>query len=251
VSDAPLVHPSWTADARSVLARACERHGGWACWRSLERVRLGITVLRGGIPWMKGVGRTFPAPHVVDVSPHARRTVFARYPDAAHDGVFEDGAVAIRARADAALAATSTTPRADASRHWRWTPLDALYFFGYALWHYHTLPFSLADARLLDARRVGHHDALRVELPDDVPTHCRRQTFWFAPDGLLVRHDYHAEVVGVWATGAHLWRRHRDVDGIPIAMERHVVPLLAGRTLPVPALHAELDDAAVAYTARG
>jgi hypothetical protein len=177
--------------------------------------------------------------------------VFARYPDAAHDGVFENGAVAIRARADGATVATTATPRADAARHWRWTPLDALYFFGYALWHYHTLPFSLGDATLLGAHRAGGHDALRVELPADVPTHCRRQVFWFDGDGLLVRHDYHAEVVGFWASGAHLWRRHRDVDGIPIAMERHVVPALAGRTLPFPALHAELDDAAVAYTARG
>jgi hypothetical protein len=65
-----------------------------------------------------------------------------------------------------------------------------------------------------------------------------------------VRHDYHAEVVGAWAHGAHHWRRHRDVDGIPIALERHVVALVAGRTLPLPALHAEIADAAVAYTAR-
>lgn len=251
MSDAPAAHASWTGDASAVLARACERHGGWARWRALERVRLRVVVLRGGIPWLKGVGRTFPAPGVVEIAPHARRTVFLGWPDAAHDGVFADGVVAIRARADGATAATTATPRADASRHSRWTPLDALYFFGYALWHYHTLPFGLADARLLDARRMGGRDALRVELPAGVPAHCRRQTFWFDADGLLVRHDYHAEVVGAWARGAHLWRRHRDVDGVPIAMERHVVPLLGSRTLPVPALHAELDDAAVAYTGRG
>lgn len=251
MSDAPAAHPSWTADARAVLARACERHGGWARWQALERVRLRVAVLRGGIPWVKGVGRTFPPPGVVEITPHARRTVFLGWPDAAHDGVFDDGAVGIRIRSDGTIVATTATPRADATRHWRWTPLDALYFFGYALWHYHTLPFTLGAARLLDARRVDGRDALRVELPADVPTHCRRQTFWFAGDGLLVRHDYHAEVVGLWARGAHLWRRHRDVDGIPIAMERHVVPALAGRTVPVPALHARIDDAAVAYTGRG
>ncbi|MCW5893687.1 MAG: hypothetical protein KIT14_24500 [bacterium] len=251
MSDAPPAHPSWTADARSVLDRACERHGGWTRWRALEHVRLGVAVLRGAIPWLKGAGRTFPVPRAVEVAPHARRASFARYPDDAHDGVFADGGVAIRARAGSALVATTPTPRTDAARHWRWTPLDALYFFGYALWHYHTLPFTLAAARLLVRRRAGGHDVLQVAFPPDVPTHSRRQTFWFAADGLLVRHDYHAEVVGRWARGAHLWRRHRDVDGIPIALERHVVPTVGDHTLPFPALHAELDDVAVAFSVGG
>lgn len=244
------VDPTWTPAARAVLERACARHGGWERWRALDTVTLTFAVLRGGIPWLKGVGRSFPMPTRVVIAPHARRTVMERYPDDAHDGVFANGTVALRRRADGTLVPVPGDARAAARGHWRWTPADALYFFGYALAHYHALPFTLGAARLLAARVVDGHDVLAVELPADLPTHCRRQRFWLDGSGLLVRHDYHAEVVGRWARGAHLWRRHREVAGIPIAMERHVVPAFGDRTVPVAALHAELGDAAVACSAR-
>jgi hypothetical protein len=39
------------------------------------------------------------------------------------------------------------------AKYRRWSPIDALYFFGYALWHYHVLPFALAEAQFLRVLR--------------------------------------------------------------------------------------------------
>jgi hypothetical protein len=125
-----------------------------------------------------------------------------------------------------------------------------MYFFGYALSHYHALPFTLCDARLLEmtpASRSRPWDVLEVLLPADVPSHCRRQAFYFDAEGQLVRHDYHAEVVGVWARGAHFWKRQRRIDGLPISFERHVFARLGRQPCPPTALRATFAAAEVEF----
>jgi hypothetical protein len=120
------------------------------------------------------------------------------------------------------------------ARRRRWSLLDAACFFGYAVTHYHALPFTLPEGRLL------HHrgDVLTVELPASLHTHSR-QTFHFG--GLIRRHDYVADIVGWWARGTHLWCDYTTVDGFPVARTRHVVARLGGLPLlPFVALHADL-----------
>ena len=78
----------------------------------------------------RGVELAVPA---ADVAP-GRRVVFS-------EGQVQllDGPTILEARA---------RPRdsfAGLRKHRRWSPLDALYFFGYAVTHYHSLPFSLTD----------------------------------------------------------------------------------------------------------
>ena len=118
---------------------------------TLEFVELG-----GVLPWLKGVGATFPMPGRLRVYPHERRTVFEKYPDSNHRGVFEgDGSASIEVTSDAEPRSRGGDHRATFglfSRNRRWQPVDALYFFGYAVLHYHSLPFTLTEAEL----RSGH-----------------------------------------------------------------------------------------------
>jgi hypothetical protein len=79
-----------------------------------------------------------------------------------------------------------------------------VYFFGYALWHYHVLPFTLGEARLVHVlEHRGMPEGIDVVFPQHVHTHCRRQQFYFGADGRIVRHDYVADVIGAWARGSH------------------------------------------------
>jgi hypothetical protein len=132
----------------------------------------------------------------------------------------------------------------------RWSPLQALYFLGYAVTHYHALPFTLVDARPLGLARarVGGQRlrGVRVDLPDGLHTHSRIQTFYFEEDGLLRRHDYVAEVVGPWARGAHSWEDFALAGDLAVARRRHVVARLGARPLPVTVLHAELTEISAA-----
>ncbi|HVZ39680.1 MAG TPA: hypothetical protein VHI13_10420 [Candidatus Kapabacteria bacterium] len=248
------IHSSWTPRAAGVLARACEGYGGADAWRAIRVVRLVPTELRGMIPWMKGFGRTFSMPSAFEIFPRDRQARFLDYPERGCVGAYHDGAVRIE-RATGELLTESRDHRRTfhgLAKYRRWTPADALYFFGYALTHYHSLPFTLGDARLIESSVAGTRsaplDVLNVEFPAELHTHCRRQRFYIDEAGSIVRHDYHAEVVGWPARGAHYWNRQHVVNGFPIALERHVVARVGSRTLPfIVALHAAFRAAEVEH----
>ena len=103
------------------------------------------------IPSLKGVGHTFPLPPRIDVYPHESRAVFHDYPAAGQRGTFTAGAVELREAGGGVLAANADARASFRGlRKWRrWQPADALYFFGYALTHYHSLPFTLRAGRPL------------------------------------------------------------------------------------------------------
>jgi hypothetical protein len=252
MSTAIAIESSWTPQATEVLARAYDYYGGVDTWRALRCIRLVPTRLSGLLPWVKGVGKTFPLPTLFEVSPHQHRTRFVGFPDAEHVGIFDNGAVRIERSSDSSVVTRSENHRSTFA--WpanarRWAPLDALYFFGYALAHYHSLPFSLSLGRLLrvttSGTKLDRIDVLDVELPADLHTHSRRQRFHFDRLGRLVRHDYHAEVVGFFARAAHHWNRQTRFNGLPVSLERHVVGRLASTAVPVTALLATFADVEV------
>jgi len=74
---------------------------------------------------------------------------------------------------------------------------------------------------------------LLVTFPDDVPTHCRTQIFYFDENRHLRRLDYTAEVVGNWAQATHFCENYRDFDGFK-APTRRRVRLLFWRNRPIP-----------------
>lgn len=243
----------WVGEARALLERAIRCHGGWARWSEAGGIAMRLVALGGLLPAAKGLGRTFPRPARIEVWPRQRITVFGDYPDAGARGVFSAGRVRL-VDARGHVVAESAAPRATFTalrKYRRWSPLDALYFFGYAVAHYHGLPFTLVDGRPLGMERASlggrRLQGVRVELPADLHTHCRTQTFLFDEDGLLRRHDYVAEIVGSWARGAHLWEDFTSAGGLPVARRRRVLARLGRHPVPLVALSAELE--AVSATA--
>jgi len=131
-----------------------------------------------------------------------------------------------------------------------WTDLAMLYFAGYVLWNYAQLPFLLLQAGLefQDAgstTRAGEvWDKVEVVFPDDIPTHSPRQTFYFGPDGLLRRHDYHVGVLSRLARGARYLHAYQDVGGLTLPSRIEIKLGAGGEShLPWPALgFVDLDD---------
>jgi hypothetical protein len=256
LGDAPFPPGSaWSGEARALLERAIERHGGWPAWRAAGRISLRLEALGGLVPLAKGLGRTFPKPGRVDVWPREGRAIFGDYPAAGGQGVFSRGEVRLIDAHGGGVSADARhrTSFSGARRYRRWSPVDALYFFGYAVTHYHGLPFTLVDGRplgmasaSLGGRRLR---GVRVALPPSLHTHCRTQTFFFGDDGLLLRHDYVADIIGSWARGAHLWEDFTEVGGLAVARRRRVLVRIGARTLPVIALRAELQVASASAPA--
>jgi len=232
------MHESWTAEARSVLDHACASHGGVERYGRLRSVSLVPRQVTGRLPSRKGLHRSFPLPRRFDVFPHDRCTVFVNYPDPGYDGVFDGGHVWIRHQETGEVAADSPDHRATFAgfeKYRRWDALDALYFFGDALWRHQTLPFSLGDAEFLGLRSTGGQrpqTIIDVLCADDDVFLGRRRSFYLDWTGRLQRHDYQTDAVGAWTSVAAVFRDYQRIDGLALPMEHRIVPRLGGRALP-------------------
>jgi hypothetical protein len=204
------------------------------------------------VPTLKGHGHTFPLPPRVVVRPREQETEFVDYPTVGSRGLYARGEVRLM-DPHGATAAHATTHRETfrgLAKYRRWSPLDALYFFGYALAHYHALPFTLGEGQCLGYHRARLGDEVLegvvVRLPPSLHTHCQRQVFYFDSTGVLRRHDYVAELIGAWARAAHFWEDYEEAEGLLVAKRRHVVAQLFGQPLlPLVALHAEFSSVEV------
>ena len=139
-----------------------------------------------------------------------------------------------------------------------WDDLDFLYFGGYAIWNYLVTPFIftregfnfeyLGEQRTLE----GIFFRLRVKFPDDIPTHCATQTFYFDERRLIGRLDYTAEVVGRWAHAAHFCDEYKEFSGLKIPVRRRVKPLIFNHLMSRPTLVAiDIHDIRIHFAGGG
>jgi hypothetical protein len=234
----------WTADAVGLVERSIAAHGGLRCWESTRSIRLPFFSGSGLLLAIQGFQRTFPAPREIEIFPHECVTLFHGYPEAGRQTRFFDGSVRIESSDGRQVFAESLDHRRSFrgfSKLRRWSALDAAYFFGYALWHYHVTPFTLGVARLNRVLRQG----VDVTFPESIQTHCRRQQFYFGADGRIVRHDYVAEVIGPMARGAHYWEDYVEASGLWIAKRRRVVVRLGSYATPLEVMCVRMGDPVV------
>jgi hypothetical protein len=125
-----------------------------------------------------------------------------------------------------------------------WDDLDMAYFANYASWNYFTLPALLMREDIAWSElRPG---LLQARFPESIPTHSRVQQFRFDLEtGLLIQHDYTAEIISPLAMASNVVVKHsKNSDGLVYPSERRVTPRgLAGEPLPLPVLiHLKLHD---------
>jgi hypothetical protein len=188
--------------ATALLQRVLEAHGGLVRRSGLTTVR--ATIITGGQLFdMKGTPQD-STPRRMTVS--TNREWASVRPFGADDQRtdFTADRIAIEK-----LDGTVVQERLHPSEHAEgktvdaaWDALDRAYFNGYALWTYLTTPFHFAMSGF-GVREIEpwHEDdevwrGLRVTYPSNIASHSKEQDFYFGPDYLLRRHDYHVQASG-------------------------------------------------------
>jgi hypothetical protein len=231
------------ADATRIVHEAIEAHGGMDYWNTLEA--LGAEISASGFLFT-AKRRPILCHCRMRASAREPRFSFFDFPKPGQTAELIgneevrilDGAGAVVARREHPRAAFGGI-----RRQFVWDDLDFTYFGGYATWNYLTTPFMLLrKGFMIEALEplpgsLASLTPLQVTFPGDIPTHSRRQIFYFDDQRLLRRIDYTAEVVGGWAHAAHLCYEYRTFGRIKAPTRRRVLPLLFGyKPLPGPVL---------------
>ncbi|GAA1908467.1 hypothetical protein [Streptantibioticus ferralitis] len=209
----------------SLLNEAIEAHGGMDRWRRFSTGR--ATIVSGGDMFaIKGMPQD-PTPREMTVSLHEEHASVAPFgaPDQRTD--FTPGRVAVE-KTDGAVVAERFEPRRSFDGHvleTPWDPLDRAYFNGYALWTYLTTPFLLAmpgvEVEEIQPWVESGEEwrGLRATFPAMIASHSTRQDFYFGPDRLLRRHDYHVDIAGGFAAAQYVYDIV-EADGIRLPTRR-------------------------------
>ncbi|MFI9614040.1 hypothetical protein ACIHCM_20640 [Streptomyces sp. NPDC052023] len=208
-----------------LLSEAIEAHGGRERWQELTQAQ--ATLVSGGDLFaIKGLPQD-DTPRRMTVALHEEHASVQPFgaPDQKTD--FTPGRVSIE-KLDGRVVAERQDPRTSFSGHTLetpWDPLDRAYFNGYALWTYLTTPFLLAMPGFtvtgIEPWREGDEvwPGLRATFPAQIAGHSTHQDFYFGPDRLLRRHDYHVDVAGGFAAAQYV-HAHTEADGIVLPTAR-------------------------------
>ncbi|KWF13199.1 hypothetical protein WL82_05985 [Burkholderia ubonensis] len=210
----------------TLLERAVRAHGGIDNWAQLRQASAVLDI--GGAVWhLKGQPDMFR--NIEAIADLRQQHVVITSQAGGWQGTFTPGMVHIDAL-DAHATQACRAPRTAYGGHTQETPWDrlhALYFTGYALWTYLTIPFlytlpGFQTEELSEWIENGEvWRRLKVTFPDSIASHAREQISYFGEDGLLRRHDYTVDVMG-GARGANYASDYRNVGGVMVPMSRRV-----------------------------
>jgi len=209
-----------------LLEKVLNAHGGLDNWRRVNAIDFRLT-LRGlalDLKQQQGLRDV-----LVKIETQHPRTLITPFPTAGSRGVFADRSVTIETDAGVKTSGLDE-PRTSfegLERQSPWTAQQFLYFIGYALQNYMTMPFLLAKEGV-HCKEIAPHEehgeqwrVLKVSFPSEIHVHCPEQKFYFNDMGHLVRNDYAPEVSR--GSAAHYTFDHKNFDGFIFPTHRRVV----------------------------
>jgi len=232
-----------TGEPLAFIRDIVKAHGGESYWNSLDALEAEVSVC----------GFLFTAKHRpvlnhvrVRASAREPRFTFHDFPLKGQTGELIGDEEVLIQDAEGNVLSRRVHPRSaffGLRRELWWDDLDFIYFGGYAMWNYLSIPFLFLQPGFrfempgpLPGRQKPWQ-RLRVSFPENIPTHCETQDFYFDEHLHLCRMDYTAAVIGRWASAAHLCGEYKMFGKIQAPTRRRVRPLVFGtRVLPWPVL---------------
>jgi hypothetical protein len=210
-----------------LLDKVLDVHGGLDNWRQVSGIDFRLT-LRGAALEVKQQPQGL-RDVLVKIDARRQRTLITPFPTPGKRGVFADGRVVIESDSGVKVSDLGEPRKSfeGFTPQTPWTESQFLYFIGYALNNYMTMPFLLARDGVVCEEIEPHEEhgerwrVLKATFPSDIHVHCPEQKFYFSGAGYLVRNDYAPEVSR--GTATHYTFDHRNFDGFILPTHRRVV----------------------------
>jgi hypothetical protein len=217
----------------TLLDEVIEASGGMARWRSLKRFTLQLSIDGALLSRLGQAGRFKDI--VAEGSTQTQLVRFTGFdgPDAC--GLYQPECVTIEGT-DGRVRRTWLNPQhsfRDHAKDTSWDELCLIFFCGFSIWNYLTIPFVLAhpDVRLDELPPVQEHGhalrRLRAAFPPMIVTHSPEQIFYFDDKGLQRRTDH--DLLGT-KVADYSWA-HQAFSGIVIPTLRRSLTLEADGTV--------------------
>ncbi|SIS97490.1 hypothetical protein SAMN05421788_102428 [Filimonas lacunae] len=217
-------------DAKELVNLVLNAHGGVTRWNQLHTVTAHLSI--GGVTWP-----TKGHPGVLDdivftANLHAPFDSWTNVQAKEEKTSFNGRDVAI-INSKGAITESLLNARDSFAGHELTTPwnrMQLVYFVSYATWNYLTTPFlfSTPGFHFLEMDPWQEQGEtwrrLQVIFPDHVPTHSKKQVFYFSQEGLLKRHDYWPEVLGN-NSATHYYSDYKEFNGIKAPTKHRIYPL--------------------------
>jgi hypothetical protein len=215
-----------------------EAHGGLEAWRKVREVSADFTPFGPSLKARGPLGEEIEHMTMgLTVNTREQEVSFAGYLDPGHTGIYRPDRTRVVA-ADGALVEDLHNPRASLTQMapgTPWTATQILYFLGYSLWMYVTLPYSFhmegVTFEEVEPLEEGGETwrALKVTYPASFPTHSTEQIHYFDEYGYMRRQDYTVDIRQDLGA-AHYMSGHRKFDGFLFPTQRRIYRAGANRT---------------------
>jgi hypothetical protein len=202
-------------------------HGGIDQWLSINQITADVSI-GGGLWAAKGQAGALERV-TVKVDRRQQQVRYFPFKQTGRHSLFTPDEVSIRSHEGDVLE-RRVSPRSSFENHsaqTQWDDMDLIYFSGYAMWTYLTTPF-LFSVLGFESEEIEPWDEegetwrrLKVTFPESVHSHNRQQTFYFNSSGILVRHDYNADVLG-GLPAANYALEPKTFNGLVIPTKRRV-----------------------------
>jgi hypothetical protein len=211
----------------TLLDDAIEASGGMECWNKLTRFTLQLSI--DGILFSK-VGQPGRFKDIVaEGSTQNQLVQFTGFSSPDKYGLYQPGCVTIEDAAGRVLGSWNGPQQSfrDPAKHAVWDELHMVFFCGFSVWNYLTMPFLLArpEIRVEELPPWREHDQLwrrlRAVFPPTVVTHSSEQVFYFDDEALQRRADH--DLLGTKV--AHYSWAHQTFCGILVPTLRRSLTL--------------------------
>jgi hypothetical protein len=209
---------------------AVNAHGGLEQWNNVREVTANFAASGAAFKQRGPIGEAFTQkPMRVSVNAREQNVTFEPFLESGKRGTYEPLRTALES-SEGRLLEELNNPRESLKNMPAGTPWSGpqvIYFVGYSLWMYITLPFSFLMNGLICEEvepwiETGEKwRALKVTYPESYPSHSTEQIHYFDDKGLMRRQDYTVDVRQDLRT-AHYMYDHQTFDGFVFPTRRRI-----------------------------